>query len=300
MAESVFHVEGSTSTLLGILNQFNGSSELSYETLLSTTINSKRKVLENVEPPTLPVIRYFGIGINGFFNTDDNNGRAPHQPLPTNMDLYSPIPFRCVPVEDDLSSTERAKYRMRSKVKAQDGNYYYCYWLKLITYDPKKVEIIQKSPDGSEDIFDLADSATIDSKLNPIPPALSTGGLTPLSQNRLIVRATGKCIITGAEVAEAVNVLYAGDYNKALISEMGFYTGCEIYVTNSEGIEEPTIVDGQIVPVTTADAPASATGKEAVYVQLSKHRCFTGVDMRDVGSTMTPTISFEAGGIIDI
>ncbi len=197
MAESIFHVEGSTSTLLGILNQFHGATDLKYQTILGSTINYKRNVLPNIEPPSLPLLRYFGIGINGFYNTDDANGRAPHQPLPTNMDLYEPIPFRCVPIENDLTPEERANYRLR-EIRLINGSSYCLYWLKLITYDPDTVSIMQKTPSGAEDIFNIADPATIAARRNPIPPVLSTGGTTPLSQNRLIVRATGKCLITGA------------------------------------------------------------------------------------------------------
>jgi len=300
MAESIFHVEGSTSTLLGILNQFHGATDLKYQTILGSSINYKRNVLPNIEPPSLPLLRYFGIGINGFYNTDDANGRAPHQPLPTNMDLYEPIPFRCVPIENDLTPEERANYRLR-EIRLINGSSYCLYWLKLITYDPDTVSIIQKTPSGAEDIFNIADPATIAARRNPIPPILSTGGTTPLSQNRLIVRATGKCLITGAEVTEAVNVLYEGNYTKALISEMGFYTGCEIYVRNTNGIEAAEVIDNLPVPVNSdVAAPATSTGKEAVYTQLAKHRCFIGVDLSNEESTMEPTIAFEAGGVIDM
>lgn len=300
MAESVFHVDGSTSTLLGILNQFHGASDLNYKTLLATTINSKRNVLSDIPPPSLPVLRYFGIGLNGFYNIDDGNGRAPHQPLPTNMDLYEPIPFRCVPVEEDLSAEERSKYRMRERV-FKDGNYYYCYWLKLIEYYPREVTIIQRTPSGAEDTFNIVDPSTIAGKLMPVPPTLSTGGLTPLSQNRLLVRATGTCPVTGAEVAEAINVLYDGNLNKALISELGFYTGCDIYTVTTETGDQPLRMGNNLVPVVIGtEAPSEATSAEAVYVQLSKHRCFIGTELQNSGDTFTPTIAFEAGGVIDI
>lgn len=299
MAESVFHVEGSTSTLLGILNQFNGASELNYETILATTINTKRKVFPNVKPPTLPVIRYFGIGLNGFFNTDDINGQAPHQPLPTNMDLYEPIPLRCVPLDEDLDPEERKLYRMRS-ILEKDRTKYALYWLKLINYDPNRVQLIQKSPNGAESEFALNNlSSTIEDMLNPVPPKLLAGGETPLSQNRYIVRVVGKCSVNSSEVMEAINVLYPNNVNKAHISEIGFYTGCEIYVNTTNKVDN-LLGNNQVHPVMADVAPpAGANNKEAVYVQLAKHRCFTGVNMTgDV--SFEPTIAFEAGGTIDI
>lgn len=300
MSESIFHVEGSTSTLLGILNQFHGATDLNYETILGSTINHKREILSDIAPPSLPLLRYYGIGINGFYNTDDANGRAPHQPQATNMDLYEPIPFRCVPIENDLSPEERSRYRLR-ELRSIGGDIYCLYWLKLIEYKPKTVNIIQKTPTGAEDIFNLADPATIKAKLNPIPPALSVGGETPLMANRLIVQAIGECPVSGEEVSEAVNVLYEGNYTKALVSEMGFYTGCEIYVRNVEGVETALEVSGKPIPVdANVETPPEAHAIESVYTQLSKHRCFIGVDLSNPASTMTPTVSFEAGGIINL
>ena len=300
MAESVFHVEGSTSTLLGILNQFHGASDLVYNTLLGTTLNSKYNVLGTVGPPALPLLRYFGMGINGFYNTDDMYGRAPHQPMPTNMDLYEPIPFRCVPLDEDLTAEERAQYRIR-QVKEINGIDYCLYWLKLIEYKPNTVEIYKKTPDGAENTFSYSSLQNIESYLNPVPPKLSAGGETPLSQERYIVRATGKCVITGEEVAEAVRVLYEGNYTKGLISELGFYTGCDVYVSKSDKNEE--VVKGEdgspiLVPITPE--PPTATAKESVYTQLAKHKCFTGVDLSIVESEFISDISFEAGGVIDL
>lgn len=300
MAESVFHVDGSTSTLLGILNQFHGSSDLNYQTLLNTTINTKHNVLSNIPPPSLPLLRYYGIGINGFYNTDDGSGRSPHQPLPTNLDLYEPIPFRCVPFDNDLSPGERAPYRMR-EVREIDGVKYCLYWLKVITYTPKVVSILQKSPNGAETPFNIADPTSVQNRLNPVPPVLQTGGITPLTQNRIIVRAVGECHVTNAEISEAINVLYAGNYNRALVSELGFYTGCEIYVTTTENTEVATLINDRIVPVAVGTPkPQEANAIESVYTQLAKHRCFAGWDLSTPGSEVIPTIAFEPYGTIDI
>ena len=83
--------------------------------------------------------------------------------LPTNMDLYEPIPFRCVPIENDLTPEERANYRLR-EIRLINGSNYCLYWLKLITYDPDTVSILQKTPSGAEDIFNIADPGHYSSK----------------------------------------------------------------------------------------------------------------------------------------
>jgi len=55
--------------------------------------------------------------------------------------LYNMVPFRCVPVNNDLTPTERAKYRIRKRIKIDNGSgkedYYYAYYAKV--FDPGKI-----------------------------------------------------------------------------------------------------------------------------------------------------------------
>ena len=270
MAESVFKSSGSVTTILGMMNQFQSFANLDeYRLDLTTTLNAKYGVMAAVEPPSVPLLRYFGIGIQGYKNMDGNQGARPYTPSATDMDLYTPIPFRCVPVETDLSATERQQYRMRV-VRTYNGVNYALYYLKLINWNPGVVQLIAKdATTGAETEYSLNPE-----HLNPTPTSFNVGGSVDTNTKRIIVRATGICEVTGAEVMEYVTAFCGGVLNNARISEIGFYTGTDV----------------------TSDQD---TTKEAVYVQLAKKRCTLGTDLSDPNSIMRPYVSFEASCCID-
>src|SRR5574344_998171 len=62
------------------------------------------------EEDEIPKLRYFGVGINGCYNADDTTLQSAYNPKRTDMNLYSLIPIRCRPVDEDLSASERANY----------------------------------------------------------------------------------------------------------------------------------------------------------------------------------------------
>lgn len=277
MPDTVFKSAGSVTTILGAMNQFQAFADLDFVDDVRTTLNAKYNLFPERHPTTVPMLRYFGIGIRGYQNTDGNQGARPFSPKATDMDLYTPIPIRCVPATNDLTQTERQRYRMRIRTTF-NGVEYICYYLKTIVWDPSHVELVQKDTDDVETPYALDPS-----NLNPEPPSFETGGSIDTNLNRVIVRATGVCEITGAEVNEAVNVIYGADVSKARISELGFYTGCDIGVDSNE---QP--VDG------------AGMNKEAIYVQLCKKRCTLGTDLSDPGSLMRPYVSFESSCCLEI
>ncbi len=277
MPDTVFKSAGSVTTILGAMNQFQAFADLDFVDDVRTTLNAKYNLFPERHPTTVPMLRYFGIGIRGYQNTDGNQGARPFSPKATDMDLYTPIPIRCVPATNDLTQTERQRYRMRVRTTF-NGVEYICYYLKTIVWDPSHVELVQKDTDDVETPYALDPS-----NLNPEPPSFETGGSIDTNLNRVIVRATGVCEITGAEVNEAVNVIYGADVSKARISELGFYTGCDIGVDSNE---QP--VDG------------AGMNKEAIYVQLCKKRCTLGTDLSDPGSLMRPYVSFESSCCLEI
>ena len=277
MADTVFKSAGSVTTILGAMNQFQSFADLTYTMDLRTTLNAKYGVLATTEPKEVPMLRYFGIGIRGYKNLDTIQSARPFNPKATDMDLYTPLPIRCVPATNDLSAAERANYRMR--VRATYGSTeYICYYLKKINWDPRTLELISKDADGVETPYALNSA-----NLTPNPPEVSTGGTIDTNLNRVIVRATGVCEITGAEIMEAVNVIYNGDLEKARISEFGFYTGVEQNVDENE-----------------APVEASTGVYEAVYVQLAKKRCTLGTDLSDNGSSMRPYVTFETSCCLEL
>lgn len=276
--ETILRTSGVCTTILGVLNQFQAFTDLIYNALPNTTLNSKYKVLNDItEPPFTPALKYFGIGTRGYQNIDMNQSALPFPGDARCMDLYSPLPFRCIPVDEEsdiLSPTERAKYRMRV-VQTYNGVEYACYYLKLIDFSTKSVEIVKKDADGYETPFDL-DPAW----LTPQPPTLNqVGGNIDTNVNRIIVRATGVCTVTHEEIMEAVSVIHNNDSNFARISELGYYTGCDVGV-DANGV---VVADDDLI-----------VHNEAAYVQLAKMHCFRGSELFTAGSYITPTVSLES------
>ena len=83
----------------------------------------------------VPKLRYFGVGIGGSYNADDSILVSAYNPARTDMNLYRLIPIRCRPVDEDLSDSERSKYRLRQRKTLADGNEYFLYYLKVLNYD---------------------------------------------------------------------------------------------------------------------------------------------------------------------
>lgn len=185
-----------------------------------TTLNYKHEVFQSIVPTTKPIIQYFGLGIRGFRNVDDGIIARPYLPSNKELDLYQPIPIRCVPIDEDLSAADRAAYRMRKRVTV-NGTPYFFYYLKKLTIIDTAVRVTQTNPLTNEQEpyeFSAAD-------LNPTPPTSSTSGEQSGDTTRVNIGYRVGIEYTGAEVLEAINTIYGGDMGYARISEIGLYSG---------------------------------------------------------------------------
>ena len=299
MGESIFQNSGCVNTVLGSLNQLSAFLPLDYRIDLTTTLNRKYGVLPQLQPTSVPKLMYFGVGINGYTCTTASDNLPEHTkrlPDGRNMDLYTPIPFRMVPKSQDLPLEERRKYRMRAiqSIKIDDTTYvdYACYYLKVIEWDTENVDIIRCNSDGTEDNYVFEDSY-----LRPTPPAVPETGGVLTSNDRIVVRAVGRCKITADELKEAMNIKYNIDY--CTVSEFGFYTGYDAYVDENEdylkNVDEVTDTDPTVDHTRYEDANI-----EAVYVQLAKHKTQMPVTLDGANSELETQISFEASNSISI
>lgn len=237
-----------TKTLTMALNEVQGVANVNPRHLLNTTLNYKYNVQPDVIPTESPKIAYFGIGTRGFKNLDDANLAAPFIPSASNLDLFESIPFRVVPIENDLAPSERLKYRMRV-MRNIGGVSYWCYYLKVLSIIDNRVKIIQTDITTGEEVeLDVLDS----NNLTPTPGNTSAEG-TVATNTKISVALTANLQITGAEVLEAVNIVYNGNLLRAVISEIGIYTGRDQMVTASDG------------------QGGSFNTEEAIYAQLGYH-----------------------------
>jgi len=274
---TIFESEYSVTTIIGLLNEFESMTALQQTVLSKCTINAQHNVIPTVMPTKTPQLFYFGIGINGYYNVNQDTPplSQPYMPAATDMDLYQPIPFRIVPITADLSPTERAQYRMRT-MQTFNGTQYFCYWLKLINFTTKEVEVMQVNPTGGETPYVFNPK-----NLKPIPKKSSTGQIVNASGDTVIVSLSGTCPILGSEIVEVINIMY-GDLRFANISELGFYTGQDV----------------------TAQGPDGKGGEisytESAYTQLSSKLCSLPIPLSKSSKTYIETIEYVNSNVINV
>ena len=252
-------------TILCTYNELKVITPLTSKLFLNTTLNYKYNLFPNNTPVSTPKIKYFGIGLKGYKNLDDQQLAAPYVPKPTNMDLYDPIPIKVVPVTDDLAPEERSKYRLRVKQNI-NGQDYWCYYLKLIEYQSTYVKLIETDLETKlEEEIEELDPAN----LNPEPTDVSTTGSISYDKEQNAV-ADALITITGEEILESLSII-RGDTSLVRVSEIGLYSGEDLNVT----------VDG-------------VSYTEAIYVQLAYHMTSLGDDLSNPSNVVTRTIRLSS------
>ena len=288
-SETVLRSSGVYTTILGALNQFQAFTDLQYRAMFDTTLNKKYRVLVNHNdnfPTDTPALRYFGIGTRGYQNIDLHQAALPFPGDGRMMDLYRPIPIRCIPLNEEptvMTDALRRNYRMRV-VEQHNGIEYACYYLKLIDFSGD-ISIVKKDADGKESDYSLDEAW-----LNPTPPDINQiGGNINANVNRIVVRASGTCVVTHEEIMEAVTCIYNSDLDFARISEIGYYTGCEVPVLYTPGSASDNAA-------LTSDTQESIENPqmEAFFVQLAKGHCFRGSELFTEGSYITPKVTLES------
>ena len=220
-----------TKTLLCGFYELQNIANVDPKYFINSTLNYKYNIFPTETPSATPKLRYFGIGIRGYKNLDDQNLSAPYVPSAKNLDLFSPIPFRVVPVDDDLTTTERSNYRMRV-LKTINGESYWCYYLKKMTFVDNSVQIIQTDLTTNVETV-LSDLDTSD--LTPTPTNTSAES-TVETTKKIDSSLTTNIQILGSEVIEAINVLHDGNLLRANISEIGIYCGNDQEMTLNDGV----------------------------------------------------------------
>lgn len=245
----------------------------------AATLNAHYGVASGILPVGTPKIQYFGLGIDG--RTAENNAGGFVKLVPrgvkmTNMNLYTQIPLRVVPLEEDLLPGVRANYRMRRIVTIANVPYA-LYYLKRLTFTTPSVLYTQTDASGNEIEYTVSYE-----DLNPTPPVSSTNGNQSLSTRDVNISYRAQIDFVGAEILEAVNVLYGGDASYAHISELGFYSGEDKQVTG------------------VAANNGSITYTESVYTQLCVHKTFGGDDYSEPTKVGSYSLTFSNAQVVVI
>lgn len=265
----------STKTILGQRRELQAYRGVTPTFDLRATINHKRQVLAATVATNRTVVRYYGVGIGGSRNVDDGNLTKPNEVSMLNMDLYTPIPIRVVPVEQDLSPQERMLYRMRVP-EIIGGKDYFCYYFKVLEAIDSDVRITKTSEDGLEVNYPLDYT-----NLRPTPPTGTTNGTVGGSGAEVNVTIAVGIHLTGAEIAEAVAIKY-GDLNRAKLTELGIYSGEDVITTGKD-------INGTEFQYT-----------EAVCAQLEHHYTWNGVDMSNPKAILNKVYRFGTEDLLDL
>jgi hypothetical protein len=284
----------STVTVDGAATQFWGLAPVDqtteeYNARLNRTLNFRLGVFEDSTPAAIPKLRYFGIGIHGFYNTSAPSGIRPYHPKATNVWLHRPIPFRAVPIDNDLTPEERAKYRMR-ELRAivtyddddqPETNYYFLYWLKLIDFSDEGKVVTDKITLNPETGVYIAERYIPTEGELASEPSPATENQTTQSADTIITKISGTGSISPDEVIESINLLEGGDMTLAKVSELGLFTGNDEVVSGGDGY-------GGTVEYT-----------EAIYSHLIFHRCWTGNDLSTPGDDpLVVKLAMQSGNLV--
>lgn len=269
---------GAKRVACGIINEIELLTGVKPLYNTATTLNSLYNILPTTVPGAgqHPTLKYFGIGIKGTANISED-ATEPRVVMGDNLNLYGQIPFRVVPIEQDLDDAERAQYRMRVPMTlAGDSQIYVCYYLKVLNYTTEQVTMTRVNPQSQ-----ILENYTLDtSKLKPTPPTTTINGKTSSIGTEVNIGVSATLPISGSEVLEAIQILFGGDLNKARITEIGVYTGTD-YVTTAKN---------------ALNADFQYT--ESIMTQLAVHRTFNGTTLDTPSAGYAPTMSFGSGNMV--
>lgn len=273
---NIKYPERAVKTVFAELNDLEDRISGTYPIYPDSTLNTKyNKYSALTDITDAPGMAYFGIGINGFYNTGDKIQGTPYQPKSNEMDLYQPIPFRCVPIDEDLTTAEMLQYRMRVQ-QTFNGAQYWCYYLKKLEFIDNSVNIVRIDPaTGQEQAYEINSA-----NLYPVPSTTDVSGVASGALTEVLCTKRVKAVLSGAEVYEAINVMFKGDLTYAKISEWGLYTGVDRTVDDYDA------------------AGVSFRRTEAIYVQMSHKICNTGSVVNAVTWDGSRIFTFGNGKLI--
>ena len=202
-----------------------------FSVLPNSTLNQKFNLFKD-EVPALneyPVLGYIGIGNKGCsYEVTQNNfvltTPVPH--LPRDASLYNFIPFLVRDINNDISSTERLKYRMRVLITINNTTYA-AYYLRALSINDV-IPTVEIRNVLNENITTNSFTPS-QSDLAPTPPNISNTDLNTANGDYLVSTAKVDFTLNQndiQEIIDACNLIY-GDPRYAIINEIVLCTGID-------------------------------------------------------------------------
>ena len=272
--QSVIADSFNTTTLLGSHLGLSALLPVSFNRMTENTINAHLNIFPNETFNEMPKLRYFGVGIRGCYNADDEILSSAYNPSRVNMNLFQLIPIRCVPVDEDLPDAERAQYRLRQR-KIVGSEECFLYYLKVMEFDSSiKFKRINNST-GEEIPYELNPEY-----LSPTPVKPATNTTVETTDSSIVAYCSANVNLKASEVLEYINRVYNGDTRWARISEIGFFSG----------------VDKQVAGTSGQGVAFNYT--EALYTMLYEHLTWTGTPLTHVGANISSVFEITSSGAV--
>jgi hypothetical protein len=234
-------MESSTRTVYGVRVQTCLELNIPMEYPANSTLNEKFGIQASTIPAATdrPYLGGYVIGNKGHTLVLGAEGVAKPSPVQhsaTDAALYGHLPFVLRPVNNDLTSTERAKYVLR-KEEVHNGQTYAAYYLRRI--DLSAVTSVMETKTVTNGVEQVTPFVPNSSNLNPTPPVVNNQGVNVVDGTYVTAHAKLSLSMTQWEIDELKNVglvLY-NDSGFAIISEIGLCTFVDktVQVTASGG-----------------------------------------------------------------
>ena len=264
-------MENITRTIYGSLLQTCLLLKLTHSIAENSTLNERFGVQQNVMPDAnqLPSMGYYVIGNGGHTWSVGAAGMGvptPVQHRGTDASCYSPIPFVLREQNNDLSTTERAKYALR-RTETHNGKSYFAYYARRM--DLSAVKAVAELMRVADDVTTIAPFVPDSSNLNPTPPAIVPDSVNVVSGDYVAATAKIGLVLSDTDVNELINVakVIYGDERYAIVSEVGLVTGVDKFVSsagpNNTTINQNEVIASQIASFVNVFWPLAYNRKEA-------------------------------------
>lgn len=209
-------------------NQYIGKK---LRVLDNSTLNQKLNIHADVgiADSEISSVSCVAIGNGGHNFITGGNGRVKWRAVhhtPRHTALYNQLPFVLRLPTDDLTPTERLRYRLR-RFESHGGVQYVAYYLRVLDMSSTEVDLeLRHVVDGVTTSTPY--SPTLED-LNPVPPVLYTGQAVTTTGDYVASTAKIPFVMSPEDIAEFVNAckIIEGEDGYAVISEMATVAGVD-------------------------------------------------------------------------
>ena len=243
-----------------------------FSVLPNSTLNQKFNLFANEVPAIneYPVLGYIGIGNKGATYDITTSGyvlTTPIPHLPRDASLYNFIPFVIRDMNDDLSSTERLKYRLRVPVTI-NGAPHVAYYLRALSINDIVPTVELRNVDNGSISTNSFEPTLTD--LTPVPPDLSNVNLNNPNGDYLVSTAKVTFTLNQTDIGEILNAcdLMYGDPRYAVINEIALCTGIDKIVQGTFGGATSNYTDAIVAQVSAFISQYHALTTNTTQVEL--------------------------------